>query len=154
IHSPKGGGNFNFAATAMVKPYGPFYPGAYHTGAGRTFAVAMEGANVVDEVFAQTRDPREAERKLSEAIARHMRDAEAVATEVAAKSGWTYAGIDATPAPLGDVSIAHAIEAFTGAPFGAPGTMTAASIITRAVQSAPIKRTGYSGLMVPVMEDN
>src|SRR5471030_331167 len=26
--SPHGGGNLNFAVTAMVKPYGPFYPGA------------------------------------------------------------------------------------------------------------------------------
>jgi uncharacterized protein (UPF0210 family) len=32
--------------------------------------------------------------------------------------------------------------------------MTAAAIITRAVQSVPVKRTGYSGLMVPVLEDN
>ena len=32
--SPHGGGNFNFAVTAMVKPYGPFYPGAYHLGTG------------------------------------------------------------------------------------------------------------------------
>ena len=31
--------------------------------------------------------------------------------------------------------------------------MTAAAIITRAVQSVPVKRTGYSGLMVPVLED-
>src|SRR6185312_14299207 len=33
-----GEGNFNFAATAMVKPYGPFYPGAYHLGSGHAFA--------------------------------------------------------------------------------------------------------------------
>jgi len=72
---------------------------------------------------------------------------------VAAKSGWTYAGIDPTPAPLGDVSIARAIENFTGAPFGAGGTMTAAAVITRAVQSTPVKQIGYSGLMVPVLED-
>jgi hypothetical protein len=32
--------------------------------------------------------------------------------------------------------------------------MTAAAIITRAVQAAPVKRVGYSGLMVPVLEDN
>jgi len=32
--------------------------------------------------------------------------------------------------------------------------MTAAGIITRAVQSVPVKRVGYSGLMVPVLEDN
>jgi uncharacterized protein (UPF0210 family) len=31
--------------------------------------------------------------------------------------------------------------------------MTAAGIITRAVQGTPVKRTGYSGLMIPVMED-
>jgi len=147
-------GNFNFAATAMVKPYGPFYPGAYHLGTGRTFAVGLEGASVVGDVFAQYREPREAEKQLSAALSKHLRDAEAVATRVAATSGWTYAGIDPTPAPLGDVSIARAIESFTGSPFGASGTMTAAAIITRAVQSVPVRRVGYSGLMVPVMEDN
>jgi len=152
--SPHGGGNFNFAATAMVKPYGPFYPGAYHLGAGKTFAVGLEGANVVGDVFARYRDPREAEKQLADALARHMRDAEAVASRVAATSGWTYAGIDPTPAPLGDVSIGRAIESFTGGPFGVSGTMTAAGIITRAVQSVPVKRVGYSGLMVPVLEDN
>lgn len=152
--SPNGRGNLNFAATAMVKPYGPFYPGAYHTGAGHTFAVGLEGAGVVGEVFAKYKAPREAERQLSAVLSKHMKDAEAVATAVAQKSGWTYAGIDPTPAPLGDVSIGRAIEAFTGAPFGSPGTMTAASIITRAVKSVPVKQTGYSGLMVPVLEDN
>jgi uncharacterized protein (UPF0210 family) len=152
--SPHGRGNFNFAATAMVKQYGPFYPGAWHTGTGHTFAVGLEGANVVADVFAQYHEPREAEKQLSATLARHMRDAEAVATKVAASSGWTYAGIDPTPAPLGDVSIARAIESFTGGVFGANGTMTAAAVITRAVQSVPVKRVGYSGLMVPVMEDN
>ncbi|MFL6352571.1 MAG: DUF711 family protein [Bryobacteraceae bacterium] len=29
-----GQGNFNFAAIAMLKPYGPFYPGAWHSGTG------------------------------------------------------------------------------------------------------------------------
>jgi uncharacterized protein (UPF0210 family) len=154
LRSPHGRGNFNFAATAMVKQYGPFYPGAWHTGNGRTFAVGLEGANVVGDVFAQYREPREAEKQLSAVLARHMRDAESVATKVAASSGWTYAGIDPTPAPLGDVSIARAIESFTGSVFGASGTMTASAIITRSVQSVPVKRVGYSGLMVPVMEDN
>jgi uncharacterized protein (UPF0210 family) len=73
--------------------------------------------------------------------------------QAAAGSGWTYAGLDPTPAPLGDVSIGRAIESFTGAPFGSSGTMTAAAVITRAVQSVPVKRVGYSGLMVPVLED-
>jgi uncharacterized protein (UPF0210 family) len=152
--SAHGEGNFNFAATAMVKPYGPFYPGAYHLGGGHAFAVGLEGANVVNDVFAQTHDPVEAEKRLADALARYIREAEGIATGIATSSGWTYQGIDPTPAPLGDVSIGRAIEAFTGAPFGSSGTMTAARIITQAVQSVPVKRTGYSGLMVPVLEDS
>jgi uncharacterized protein len=152
--SPHGRGNLNFAATAMVKAYGPFYPGAWHVGPGRTFAVGLEGASVVAEVFAQYHEPREAEKQLTATLGRHLRDAEAVATKVAAARGWTYAGIDPTPAPLGEVSIGRAIESLVGGPFGSSGTMTAARIITAAVQAAPVKRTGYSGLMVPILEDN
>lgn len=152
--SAHGEGNFNFAATAMVKPYGPFYPGAYHLGGGRAFAVGLEGANIVNDVFAQTRNPVDAEKRLADALARYMREAESVANGIASSSGWSYQGIDPTPAPLGDVSIGRAIETFNGAPFGSSGTMTAARIITQAVQSVPVKRTGYSGLMVPVLEDS
>jgi uncharacterized protein (UPF0210 family) len=151
--SPHGQGNLNFAAIAMLKPYGPFFPGAYHLGGQHTFAVGLEGANVVAEVFARDHDPRTAERDLRDTLGGQLRDAERVATQVASKSGWAYAGIDPTPAPLGEVSIGRAIESFTGAPFGSSGTMTAAAIITRAVQSVPVKRVGYAGLMVPVLED-
>jgi uncharacterized protein (UPF0210 family) len=162
--SPHGGGNLNFAVAAMVKPYTPFYPAAYHlgsgntgtgnTGTGNTFAVGLESANVVNDVFTQYKEPGEAEKQLAAALAKHLRAAEAVATKAATSSGWTYAGIDPTPAPLGDVSIGRAIEAFTGGPFGSAGTMTASAIITRAVKAAPVKQVGYSGLMVPVLEDN
>ncbi len=61
--------------------------------------------------------------------------------------------LDPTPAPLGDVSIAAAMETYTGARFGSSGTLTAALVITTAVKSVPVKQIGYSGLMVPVMED-
>ena len=152
-HSPKGAGNFNFATIAMMKPYGPYYPGSYHQGKGHAFAIAMEGANVVAEVFGQYRDPIEAGRHLAEAMAKYTREAEAIAMRVASNTGWTYEGIDATPAPLGDNSIGAAMESFLGGPFGSSGTLTASGIITRAVQSTPVKHTGYSGLMIPVMED-
>jgi len=152
--SPHGDGNFNFGAIAMMKPYGPYYPGSYHLGKGHAFALAMEGANVVADVFARYHDPREAEEHLSEAFTKYTQEAETVAMQVAASTGWTYEGIDATPAPLKDISIGGAIESFIGGPFGSSGTLTASGIITRAVQSTPVKRTGYSGLMIPVMEDN
>jgi uncharacterized protein (UPF0210 family) len=152
--TPHGQGNFNFGATAMLKPYGPFYPGAWHPGGGvRSFAIGLESANVVMDVFAREHDPRTAARALTDALAVHLRAVEAAAIKSAAGSGWTYAGIDPTPAPGGQNSIGAAIESFTGAPFGSPGTETAAAIITRAVKDVPVKQTGYSGLMIPVLEE-
>ena len=153
-HSPNGQGNFNFTASAMVKPYGPFYPGAYHTGVGKQFSIGFEGANVVLDVFTKDKGNVEAAiTDLTAALTKHAAVAEAIGNKVAAETGWTYAGVDPTPAPLGDVSIGAAIEAFTGAKFGSSGTMTAARIITTAVKAIPQKQVGYSGLMVPVMED-
>ncbi len=32
-------GNLDFTATAMLKPYAPFFPGAYHLGPGKTFSI-------------------------------------------------------------------------------------------------------------------
>ncbi|HTA43022.1 MAG TPA: DUF711 family protein [Bryobacteraceae bacterium] len=152
--SPHGQGNFNFAAIAMLKPYGPFYPGAWHPGGGpRSFAIGLEAANVVMDVFSREHDPRTAARAVTEALSVPMRAVEAAAMKATAGSGWTYAGIDPTPAPGGAISIGTAIESFTGAPFGSPGTETAAGIITRAVKDVPVKLTGYSGLMIPVLED-
>ena len=152
--SENGGGNLNFATAAMIKPYTPFYPAAWHKGEGKMFSVGLESANVVTEVFAGVHEPGPAEDKLAQALTKWLLPAEAAAVRIAAKSGWTYMGIDPTPAPLGDVSIARAIENCTGAKFGEGGTMTAAGVITRAVQSTAVKQVGYSGLMVPILEDN
>jgi uncharacterized protein (UPF0210 family) len=153
-HSPHSQGNFNFTATAMLKPYGPFYPGAYHTGPGRRFSIGLESANVVQEVFAHTRgDFPGSLSELTQQLTVHARVAESIGERVAAEKGWTFMGVDPTPAPVGDVSIGAAIESYTGAKFGSSGTLTAALIITSAVKAVPVKQIGYSGLMVPVMED-
>jgi uncharacterized protein len=153
-HSPHAQGTFNFTATAMLKPYGPFCPGSWHDGPGGQFSIGYEGANVVREVFAKDKGNAEAAtRDLTAALTIHAKVADAIGNKIAADTHWTYMGVDPTPAPLGDVSIAAAIEAFTGARFGSSGTLTASRIITAAVKAVPVKQIGYSGLMVPVMED-
>ncbi len=153
--SPHGQGNSSFAATAMIKAYVPFYPGSWHPAeATRSFSIGLESANVVMDVFAREHDPRTAAAALTKALSVHARAVEAAAMKAAAGSGWTYAGIDPTPAPRGPVSIGAAIESFTGAPFGSPGSETAAGIITRAVKAVPVKQAGYSGLMLAVLEDD
>lgn len=153
-HSPHSQGTFNFTATAMLKPLSPFFPGSYHTGPGKQFAIGFEGANVVQEVFAKDKGKAEAATAdLTAELTKHAVVADRIGNAVASETGWSYAGVDPTPAPLAEVSIGAAIEAFTGAKFGSSGTLTAARIITAAVKAVPVKQTGYSGLMVPVMED-
>ena len=153
-HSPHSQGNFNFTATAMLKPLGPYYPGAYHTGAGHQFSIGFESANVVQAVFARTHGNfDESVAELTRELTVHAKVAETIGNKVAATSGWTFAGVDPTPAPLGDVSIGAAMEAYNGSTFGSSGTLTAALIITTAVKAVPVQQIGYSGLMVPVMED-
>lgn len=154
-HSPHSQGNFRFAATAMLAPYAPFYPGSFHVGPGRRFSVGLQAANIVEEVFRETgKDPELAAPRLTKALGDHARALERIAVEIEKQSGWIYMGLDATPAPLREVSIARAIEKFSGARFGSSGTMTAAGVITRAVRSLGVKHVGYSGLMLPVLEDS
>ena len=153
-HSVHSQGNFAFTSTAMLKPLGPFYPGTYHTGAGKQFSLGFEGANVVQEVFARTHgDFNGSVAELTRQLTVHAKVGESIGEKVATSTGWAFMGVDPTPAPLGDVSIGTAMETYTGAKFGSGGTLTAALVITTAVKAVPVKQIGYSGLMIPVMED-
>ena len=153
--SPHSQGNFHFAATSMLPEGTPFYPGSYHRGPGHSFAVALESANVVHEALASAPgDAAGARQALLTSLGAHARAIEAVALGIAKQSGWRYGGMDLSPAPLKDVSIGAALESFTGKRVGASGTMTAAALITAALRDIPVKHAGYSGLMLPVLEDS
>jgi uncharacterized protein len=153
-HSARSQGTFNFTATAMLQPYAPFFPGSYHNGPGKQFTIGFEGANVVQEVFLRTHGNYDAAiAGLTKALDVHAKVADRIGNTVAAKTKWTYMGLDPTPAPLADISIGAAIEAYTDTKFGGSGTMTASRIITTAVKAVSVKQIGYAGLMVPVMED-
>jgi uncharacterized protein len=154
-HSANGAHNFDFAAAAFVPPYTPFFPATNHNGPGHQFSVGLEGGAFVADVFAESHgDPRMARELLSGKLAEHARSLEAIALQVEKDSGWSYMGLDATPAPGPDSSIGAAIQQFTGTKFGSSGTLTAAAIITDAVRSISVKRVGYSGLMLPPLEDS
>jgi hypothetical protein len=92
-----------------------------------------------------------------ELLSRHFDEqghaVDAIAKQVETDSGWSYRGLDPTPAPSVDSSIGAAIEMLTGVKFGSSGTLSAAAIITEAERSISVKRIGYSGLMLPVLED-
>jgi uncharacterized protein len=146
-------GNFRFSAIAMVPPLTPFFPAAYQTGFGHQFAIALQSANVVAAAFEGANDLSVAKRRLTDSLAEQAFAVQALAERIDRDEGWAYVGIDLSPAPLKDVSIGTAIESFTSQPMGTPGTLTAAATITAAIKDIKVKQTGYSGLMLPILED-
>ena len=146
--------NFSFSAIALVPPLTPFFPGSYHTGFGHQFAIALESANTVAAAFQGAPDLATARRRLTERLGSEAFAIEALAGRVDQDTGWTYMGIDLSPAPLKNVSIAAALETLTGQPIGSPGTLTGAATITAAIRDIQVKQTGYTGLMLPILEDS
>jgi uncharacterized protein len=153
MNTPHSQGNFNFSATAFVPSGTPFYPGSYYTGPGKEFAIGLQSANVVADAFSSTKSPTLAGAALKDQLGQYALQIEKAAMDFAKQSGWKYGGIDLSPAPLKDVSIGAAIENLLGAPIGSSGTMTAAAVVTQALKDVTVKHAGYSGLMLPVLED-
>jgi uncharacterized protein (UPF0210 family) len=146
--------NFKFSAIALVPPLTPFFPGSYHTGFGHQFAIALESANTVAAAFQGAPDLATARRRLTDRLGGEALNVEALAGRVDQDTGWAYMGIDLSPAPMKNVSIAAALETLTAQPVGSPGTLTGAATITAAIRDIQVKKTGYNGLMLPVLEDS
>jgi uncharacterized protein (UPF0210 family) len=152
-HTDHSVGNFYFAAISNVPAYSPFYPASYHQGIGHQFAIALESANVVAAAMATPRDQEATRQAIIAELGMHASAIEDIASKIDGESGWTYLGMDLSPAPHKEVSIASAMAGYTGGHFGTSGTMTAAATITSALRDIAVKKVGYSGLMMPVMED-
>jgi uncharacterized protein len=154
--TPQGFGSFRFAATANCPANIPFLPAAYHCGGEPRFSVAVQAADVVLEAVHGPGTLEQIEERLVTALEGATRPAERVGHELAARFGYPFVGIDLSPAPApgDDVSIAGAVEAAGVERFGAPGTVYLAAMITRAIRRTRISRSGFSGLMLPVLEDS
>lgn len=149
---PDGLANFRFAAAANIPAGTPFFPVAWHQGVD-SFAIGMESASVVERAFASLGDRDDATERLRSELNKVLAPVEKIALEIAQRERREYLGIDTSPAPAKDRSIAAAVEALTRAPFGSTGTLEACSIITAALKSVSVRTCGYSGLMLPVLED-
>jgi len=146
--------NFKFSAIAMVPPLTPFFPGSYHTGFGHQFAIALESANTVAAAFQGAPDLATAKQRLTDRLAAAAFAVQEQAARIDQDTGWTYMGIDLSPAPMKNVSIGAALENLTTQPVGSSGTLTAAATVTAAIRDIQVKQTGYSGLMLPILEDS
>lgn len=150
--TPGGEGNFRFAATAHIPAGTPFFPAAWFD-TGRAFSIGLESPNLLTRVFEHGGDLAQASARLAKDLDLAMAPIAATAQDLARASGWEYLGIDASPAPGLDASIGQAIETLTGQPFGSPATLAACAAITDALKALEVQTCGYSGLMLPVLED-
>ena len=146
-------GNFRFASGAFPPAVAPFYPVSYTSGAGHEFAIGMESANIAQEVFAKG-NLNTAGGQLTEALSREAQKVEGIARHIETQTQWKYQGIDLTPVPLKEISIGAAMESLMQNPIGSPGSLSTAFVITSAVKQVGVKQVGYSGLMLPVLEDS
>lgn len=149
-----GGGiaNFRFAAAACVPPGTPFFPVAYHEGAA-SLSVGLETPNLVRQAFTGLKDPVAAGDRLRALLNQELRPVEKLARSLAERAKHHYLGIDTSPAPGLDCSIGAALETLTGEPFGSASTLQACAAVTAAVKSLDVLSCGYSGLMLPILED-
>ncbi|RMH01243.1 MAG: DUF711 family protein [Chloroflexi bacterium] len=153
-----GFGNLYFAALANCPPGSPFFPVAYHhsTDAPAAFAIAVEAADLARTAIQQARTLNEARQNLVTAIETAAAQITAVSRQLATTHQHRFAGIDFSlaPYPTDDKSIGGAFEDL-GVPFtGASGSLFAAAFLTEAIQQANFPRCGFSGLMLPVLEDS
>ncbi|TDQ16648.1 hypothetical protein DFQ04_2770 [Algoriphagus boseongensis] len=151
-NSAGGEANFRFTASANCPSEIPFFPAATHRGA-RSFGIGVETPNILREVF-QHSDWSNAQTNLKTTLESHLKPLEGIAQRIAQSKNWTYNGIDTSPAPGPGASIGEAIETLTQQPFGGPSTLRACALITDVLKGLDLKILGYSGLMLPIIEDN
>ncbi len=150
LNSPGGEANFRFTASANCHAGIPFFPAAYHQGADG-FAIGLEYPNLITPVF-KSFGWSDAERELKKVLEKAFIPVEAIANNLETGE-WQYNGLDSSPAPGLDASIGQSIETLTGKTFGSHSTLRACGLITGVIKQLDLKTCGYSGLMLPVIED-
>ncbi len=151
-----GFGNLYLTAIANCPPGSPFFPVAYHRGGDPHFAIAVESADLALEAIQSATSLTEARENLVAAIETAASQITPIAENLAQKYDIPFSGIDFSlaPFPENDKSLGGAMEALGIPHVGAQGSLFAAGFITEAIERANFPRCGFSGLMLPVLEDS
>jgi uncharacterized protein (UPF0210 family) len=146
--------NLRFAALFNTQPGSPFYPAAYHEGP-TSFAIGTENSDLVYRAFSEARDIKKAGAYLKDVLTAELKKVEKIGEKIAASEKIRYDGIDVSIATSvkRNESIAYAFEKLGLGKFGEVGSLAIAKVITDTIAGLDVKKCGYSGLMLPVLED-
>ena len=148
-----GYGNLRFAALMNCPPNTPFFPAAYWQDTGLNFGIGWQAADLVYDTFADAPDLNTAFQHLKTRMETEGQKVVTIVQTLAQEHNVKFVGIDVSPAPMGDESIAYAIEQQLPGHFGERGTLTVCANLTRTLRALELPLCGYSGLMLPVLED-
>jgi len=153
--TPDGFANLRFAALANLKAGTPFFPAAYHDRDDPSFALAAESADLAVEAFTNTRTVTDGQWAMVSALEEHGRALTAVGDALGRRFSIVFGGIDFSLAPFPEESrsIGTALERMGAPKAGLHGSLAAAAILTESLERAKFPRAGFSGLMLPVLED-
>ncbi len=158
---PKGFANLYFAALANVGPGAPFFPAAYHGGGRPAFALATEAADLAVEAFSEALNLADARKRLKKAIESHAQRLTFLAADLLRRirpGGPTpeFGGIDFSlaPFPEEELSLGTAFERLGVPAVGMHGSLAVAALIAETIDQADFPHAGFSGLMLPVLEDS
>eukprot|EP00127_Corallochytrium_limacisporum_P003821 Clim_evm35s153 gene=Clim_evmTU35s153 len=177
--SGDGLGCFHVTVSANVQPFCPFFP-VSHAGSAKDgglemngdhpncgFAIGLENSRVLHLVTNKLQklvpsgdfQPSQYSKLLNEHMTEFLLPLQEVCVEAGKEHDIDFMGCDASinPSLDSEESIATAfVKAGAGPTFGASGTLALAQATTQALKDLVdqgIRLTGYSGLMLPVLED-
>ena len=147
--------NLYFTALGNVPPGAPFFPAAYHRTGKPVFALAIEGADLAVEAFTQADNLASARQNLISSLEENAKTLEKVAQQLARNWGVQFGGIDYSLAPFPDenASLGTALERLGVPSLGRHASLASAAFLADTIDQARFPRTGFSGLMLPVLED-
>lgn len=153
--SPDGFANLRFAALANVPAGAPFFPAAYHGGGQPAFALATEAADLAVEAFGGAATLQKARQRLVQAVESHAARLCRVGERLEAQFKMQFTGIDFSLAPYPEraCSLGEAVERLGVPAVGQHGSLAAAALLAESLDRARFPHVGFSGLMLPVLED-
>lgn len=154
--TPDGFTNLRFGALANVGPWVPFLPGAYHQGERPAFALAMECADVAYDAIRKASSLAEARENIITALEAQAVALTSTANHLAQQFNVDFRGIDFSLAPYPEqwCSLGGALEALGLPALGAAGSLAAAAFLADTLDRGAWLRTGFNGMMMPVLEDS
>ncbi|MDO9545515.1 MAG: DUF711 family protein [Pelolinea sp.] len=148
--------NLRFSASSKVRPFTPFFPAAYSYGSQPAFALAIEAADVAVGAFESSKTIAEGRVNMLARLETAAKELNTPIQELNLRWEFPFKGFDFSLAPFPEdwCSLALAMENLGVQQIGMMGSLSAAAILAETLDRGTWRKTGFNGLMLPVLEDS